>query len=190
MRRLFIALLSTFMLSSAFAQNIDGTELGIDGYFGASTNGGNISIGAKYGFKFQENFIAGPSLRFQRNWNNNPISGFESSYNVFGAGAFVHARYGNVLFGGLEFEMMRTPFATTFTTTNGPTWSPALFIGGGYSQEFNEKFRINAGIMYDVINHVNSPFRQGYFIRKSGPQGQAGQFIPLIYRITFFFVLT
>lgn len=185
MRTLFISLLSTFMLSSSFAQQIEGTEFGIDGFFGASTNGGSFSIGAKYGLKFKENFIAGPSVRFNRNWNNNVVSGFKSSYNVFGLGGFVHGRFGNVLFAGAEFEMMRTPYSTPFSTSFGPTWSPTLFVGGGYSQEFNESFRINAGIMYDVINHVNSPFRQGYFMRNSQQV-----LIPLIYRITFFFVLS
>lgn len=173
------------MFTGSIAQEIEGTEIGIDGYFGASTNGGSFSIGAKYGLKFKENFIAGPSLRFQRNWNSNPVAGFSSSFNVFGVGGFVHGRFANVLFAGAEFEMMRTPFAVSLVTSNGPTWSPSLFVGGGYSQEFNESFRINAGIMYDVINHVNSPFRQGYFMRNAN-----NVLIPLIYRITFFFVIS
>ncbi len=184
MRIVFITLLSTLMLSSSFAQEVEGTEIGFDGYFGASTNGGSFSIGAKYGFKFKEKFIAGPSVRFQRNWTKNTFTGINGSYNVFGLGVFGHARFGNVLFAGAEFEMMRTPFAFSVGST-GPIWSPALFLGGGYSQEFNEKFRINAAIMYDVIDSDNSPFRQGYFMRKEN-----GAFIPLIYRITFFFVLT
>jgi len=190
MKTLFIALLSTCLFTASYAQQIEGTEVGFDGYFGASTNGGSFSIGAKYGMKFSENFIAGPSLRFQRNWNKNAYTGIQGSYNVFGFGAFGHGRFGNVLFAGAEFELMRTPYAINYTTSNGPTWSPALFLGGGYSQEFNESFRINAGIMYDVINHANSPFRQGYFMRKQGPEGQTAQFIPLIYRIAFFFTLS
>lgn len=172
-------------MSNSFAQQIEGTEFGIDGFVGASTNGGSFSVGAKYGMKFKENFIAGPSLRLQRNWSNNVVSGIKNAYNVFGVGGFVHGRFANVLFAGAEFELMRTPFGTQFTVANGPSWSPSLFLGGGYSQEFNESFRINAGIMYDVINHKNSPFRQGYFMRNA-----QGAFLPLIYRITFFFVLS
>jgi hypothetical protein len=172
------------MLSSSFAQKVEGTEVGFDGFFGASTNGGSFSIGAKYGFKFKEKFIAGPSLRFQRTWSKNPVAGFSSSFNIFGVGAFGHVRFANVLFAGIEFDMMRTPFAFSPGSV-GPQWSPALFLGAGYSQEFNESFRINAGIMYDVIDQVNSPFRKGYFMRKEN-----GVLIPLIYRITFFFVLS
>ena len=183
MKALFTVLLSMFVLNASFAQEIEGMEVGVDGYFGASTNGGNFSLGGKYGLRFNENFIAGPSVRWQRNWNNNAFTGIESSFNLFGFGAFAHGRFGNVLFAGAEFELMRSPFSLS-TVGGGPTWSPALFIGGGYSQEFNESFRINAGIMYDVIDHVNSPFRQGYFMRNSQQV-----LIPLIYRIAFFFRL-
>lgn len=181
---MFVTLLSVFMISGSFAQNVEGTEFGIDGYFGASTVGGSFSVGAKYGLNFSENFIAGPSLRLQRNWNNNEFTGISGSYSVFGLGGFAHLRYGNVLFAGAEFELMRSPFSNQ-GFAGGPVWSPALFLGGGYSQEFNEKFRLNAGVMYDVINSLNSPFRQGYFMRNS-----QNVLIPLIYRITFFFVLT
>ncbi|MFK7785341.1 MAG: hypothetical protein AB8B56_09500 [Crocinitomicaceae bacterium] len=184
MKTVFIAVISTLMLSTSFAQQVEGTEVGFDGYFGASTNGGSFTIGAKYGLKFNENFIAGPSVRWQRNWNNNAFTGIQGSYNVFGFGGFAHGRFGNVLFAGAEFELMRSPFSLS-TVGGGPTWSPSLFIGGGYSQEFNESFRINAGVMYDVIDHVNSPFRQGYFMRNAN-----NVLIPLIYRIAFFFVLT
>ncbi len=183
MKTLFIVLATGLFSVAPYAQQIEGTEVGFDGYFGASTNGGSFSIGAKYGLKMNENVLFGPSLRFQRNWTKNTFTGIQGSYNVFGAGAFVHGRFANVLFAGAEFEMMRSPFSNI--GFSGPTWSPALFLGGGYSQEFNEKFRINAGIMYDVINHVNSPFRQGYFMRNSQQK-----LIPLIYRITFFFPLS
>ncbi len=187
MKKLLVGFLSVFMLNASFAQEIEGSEFGIDGYFGASNLGGSFSVGAKYGLKFQENFIAGPSIRVQRNWSNNNLTGVSNSFNIFGVGAFGHARFGNVLFAGAEFELMRSPFATSTGTgySTGPVWTPALFLGGGYSQEFNESFRLNAGVMYDVINHVNSPFRQGYFMRNANNVP-----IPLIYRITFFFVIS
>ncbi len=187
MKKLLTGFLCVFMLNASFAQEIEGTEFGVDGYFGASTIGGSFSLGTKYGFKFQEKFIAGPSLRIQRNWSNNNLTGIKSSYTIFGLGAFGHARFGNVLFAGAEFELMRSPFATSTGTgySTGPVWTPALFLGGGYSQEFNESFRLNVGVMYDVLNLPNSPFRQGYFMRNSN-----NILIPLIYRITFFFVLS
>ncbi len=186
-----INLLFTLMLSgmifstSTNAQEIDGTEFGVDGYFGASTNGGSFTLGAKYGFKFGEYLIAGPSLRYQRSWTKNVTTGAQGGYNVFGGGVFGHARFFNALFVGAEFEMMRTPFIIQTTAGQTKNWIPTLFIGGGYSQEFNGKFRINAGIMYDIINNLSSPFRQGYFLRNS-----QNVLLPVIYRIAFFFPLS
>lgn len=184
MKTLLIVVTSALLSGTTFGQQIEGTEIGIDGYFGASTNGGSFSIGGKYGLKPNETVIFGPSVRYQRNWSNNAFTGVSGSYNVYGFGAFVHGRFANVLFAGAEFEFMRTPFNNS-VIGGGVTWTPSLFLGGGYSQEFNEKFRINAGVMYDVINHINSPFRQGYFMRNSQQK-----LIPLMYRITFFFRLT
>jgi hypothetical protein len=184
MKTLASIAISVMISLTGIGQQIEGTEVGIDGYFGASTNGGSFSIGAKYGLKPNEKFIYGPSVRFQRNWSNNTFTGVNGAYNVYGFGLFAHGRFANVLFAGAEFEFMRSPFNNS-VVGGGPTWTPSLFLGGGYSQEFNEKFRINAGVMYDVINHVNSPFRQGYFMRNSKQV-----LIPLMYRITFFFRLS
>ncbi|MFT5779429.1 MAG: hypothetical protein ACI837_002387 [Crocinitomicaceae bacterium] len=167
--------------SNSFGQKIDGTEVGFDGYFGASTNGGSFTIGGKYGLKFGEYFITGPSLRYQRSWTNNANTGQKSSFNVFGGGVFGHARFFNALFVGAEFEMLKTPLNDFGQITSTKNWVPTLFIGGGYSQEFNEKFRINAGIMYDVINSPESPLRAGYFMRNSQQK-----LLPLIYRLALF----
>ena len=187
MKHLLTGIMCVLVMNTSFSQEIEGTEFGVDGYLGISNLGGSFSVGAKYGLKFQENFIAGPSVRVQRNWSKNDFTGVSGSYTIYGVGAFGHARFGNVLFAGAEFELMRSPFATSTGTgySTGPVWTPVLFLGGGYSQEFNESFRINAGVMYDVLDRPNSPFRQGYFMRK-----QNGALNPLIYRISFIFVLS
>lgn len=187
MKSLLTGIMCLLLIGTSFSQEIEGTEFGIDGYFGVSNLGGSVSVGAKYGLKLNENVIVGPSLRVQRNWSKNDFTGVSGSYTIYGPGVFGHARFGNVLFAGAEFEVMRSPFATSTYTgySNGPVWTPALFLGGGYSQEFNESFRLNAGVMYDVLDRPNSPFRQGYFMRNAN-----NVLIPLIYRITFFFVLS
>ena len=91
----------------------------------------------------------------------------------------------NALFVGAEFEMMHSPLTSYGALSQSGNWAATFFLGGGYSQEFNDKFRINAGIMYDVINASNSPFRQSYFLRNS-----MGKYLPVIYRIAFFFPLS
>ncbi len=157
------------------------TEIGVDGYFGASNFGGSFGIGAKFGYKLNENVILGPSVRVQRSWYNN--YGQKFGYTIYGGGAWVHVRFAKYLFAGTELEFLNTPNDFIYVT-NQKTWVPTLFAGGGFSREFNQSIRINAGIFYDVIDSPRSPFRFSYVMRK-----QNGALIPLIYRIGFFFPL-
>ncbi|GAB5417858.1 MAG: hypothetical protein Crog4KO_23940 [Crocinitomicaceae bacterium] len=167
------------------AQTTEGTEIGIDGSFSASNLGGAFGLGLKYGWKFGEYFIAGPSLRYQRTWAVVGIGTSTTSqthFNLFGGGGFLHARFFNALFVGTEIEFIRTPFQGGFLLTGQKNWAPTALLGGGYSMEFNERWRINLGIFYDVIDHQNSPLRQQYFMRNS-----QGVLLPVLYRINFFF---
>lgn len=182
-RFLFVICVLCSLTSSA--QTTEGSEIGIDGSFSASNLGGAFGLGLKYGWKFKEYFIAGPSLRYQRTWAQiglTTASPTQTSFNVFGGGGFIHARFYNAFFLGAEIEFLRTPFVGNFLITGQSQWAPNAMLGGGYSMEFNEKWRLNAGIFYDVIDHQNSPLRQQYFMRNS-----LGALLPIIYRINFFF---
>lgn len=184
MKRFLFVICILFSFTSK-AQSIEGTELGLEGTFGASNLGGSFGVGVKYGWKFREYFIAGPSVRFQRSWFQsglNTASPTSGGFNVYGGGGFIHARFFNALFVGAEAEFMRSPLVGNAILTNGGNWSPNLFIGGGYSMEFNETWRLNLGILYDVIDHPNSPIRTQYTVRNS-----LGVLLPIIYRINFFF---
>jgi len=170
---------------------MDGSEIGFDLAFSASTNGGNVGLGLKYGLNLGEYLIAGPSVRYERLWITDVGSAQNQpgGYNMYGGGAFLHGRFFNALFLGAEFEMLRSPYQTAeFVSQTGP-WAPTLFLGGGFSMEFNAGIRINAGVMYDVIDAENSPFRSSYFMQKRTTNGQAG-FLPIIYRIAFFIPLS
>lgn len=156
-------------------------ELGFDLHFGASQFSGTAGLGLKYGFFLKKNLIAGPSVRFQRSWYN--INGIKGGYAIYGGGAFIHQRFYNYFFAGAEFELLSTPFNYTNPAV-GRTWAPTFLVGGGFSRSFTPSFRVNAGIMYDIINHANSPFRVGYTMKKEN-----GQYIPVIYRLAFFITL-
>jgi hypothetical protein len=173
---------------------MDGTEIGFDLAFSASTNGGNAGLGLKYGINLGEYLIAGPSVRYERLWIKNLLTQQSLGYNMYGGGAFLHSRFFNALFLGAEFEVLRSPYQTAgtaagFVSQTG-TWAPTLFLGGGFSMEFNAGIRINAGVMYDVIDAENSPFRSSYFMRKETTNGQPAGFLPIIYRIAFFIPLS
>ncbi|PWL28244.1 MAG: hypothetical protein DCO96_09735 [Fluviicola sp. XM-24bin1] len=184
MKRILFVLCLLFSFTSN-AQSIEGTELGLEGTFGASNLGGSFGIGVKYGWKFGEYFIAGPSVRYQRTWFQaglNTASPTSGGFNIFGGGGFIHARFFNALFVGVESEILRTPLNGNFSFSSESNWSPNFFIGGGYSMEFNETWRLNLGILYDVIDSDNSPLQFQYTTRNS-----QGVLLPIIYRINFFF---
>lgn len=182
----FILLISLLISTTIYSQDKKlNSEIGIDLAFSTSSNNGNIGIGLKYGIELGEYFIAGPSIRYERLWFNNFNNGSKGSFNTFGGGAFIHGRFFNALFVGAEFEMLKSPYTKTgFLSSVERTWSPTLFLGGGFSMEFNETIRLNAGIMYDVLDPANSPFRRSYMMKREN-----GQYLPIIYRIAFFFPL-
>jgi hypothetical protein len=68
---------------------------------------------------------------------------------------------------------------------------PTVFICGGFSKEFNQLVRVNVGLYYDLINSLNSPYRNAYIISIKDPNtGAIVRRLPMIYRISFFFPLT
>ncbi len=156
-------------------------EIGVDVQFGASQFSGTAGAGLKYGYLIKENLIVGPSIRLQRSWYN--LNGVKGGYSIYGGGAFIHQRLYNYFFVGGEFELLSTPFNYQYPA-NGRTWAPTFLVGGGFSRSFTPNFRLNAGVMYDIINHPNSPFRVGYTLKKEN-----GQYLPIIYRLAFFFTL-
>lgn len=182
-----LALIALNLSAIAQTKAIEGYEIGIDGFVSASNQGGAFGLGPKFGFRLNENLILGPSFRWQKTWSSFSTQKF--SYSIWGGGIFVHGRFKNVLYGGAEFEMLKSPVNYTVVAPS-TNWVPTLFLCGGFSKEFNHIVRVNAGLYYDVINHANSPFRTSYFMTIKNPQtGQIQKYLPLIYRISFFFPL-
>ena len=139
-----------------------------------------------YAAILNENFALGPSFRLQRTWSNN--LGQKFGFSIYGAGVFAHYRLKNVVFAGIEFEALHCPI-NYVNVNSSKSWLSTLFIGGGFSRDFNHKIRINAGVFYDVINAENSPFRSSYNFNVKNEAGQIVKILPMIYRISFFFPL-
>ena len=167
----------------------NGSEIGVEVFAAkAGTNGGTIGFGLKYAAILNKNFAFGPSFRYNRTWNfsNENYDGPVSSGNLYGGGFYAHARYQDAIFGGVEFELIKTPFDFSQPSGEFKPWVATLFIGGGFSKLYN-KVRINLGIFYDVINAENSPFRPNYAVRIKNTDGGTQRILPIIYRINFFF---
>ena len=189
----FLFVFLIFTIQDITAQiDITSQELGIEGYFGASNQGGSFGIGPKFGFILNENIAIGPSFRIQRNWSN--LLGNSFSQTVYGGGAFAHIRYKSkgksTVYGAVEFEYLRSPSVDiNFQNETAKKWAPTLFLGGGFLVRVNKVVGINAGILYDVINADNSPFRSSYFLKQKNQAGVVTKIYPLIYRLTFLFKL-
>lgn len=193
MQRILIVfiLFCSFQHRSNAQKNVEGYEIGIDASFNASSIGGVLELGPKFGFRMSENLILGPTLRYQRAWSQPYYATNSFSYNNLGLGFFLHGRYRNVVFGGLEAEVLRNKNVFIDTSAIFKKFVPTIFICAGFSKEFNGIVRLNAGLYYDVINSLNSPFRSAYKMSIKDPvSGQIVQRIPIIYRISFFFPLT
>jgi hypothetical protein len=186
MKRFLLLLISLPLLSYAQVA-FNGSELGVELYAGASTLGGSVGGDLKYAAILNENWAVGPSFRLQRTWSNN--LGQKMGFSVYGGGVYAHYRIKNTLFVGGEYELLKSPYNFIFFNYSSKQWASTLFLGGGFSRDFNHKIRVNGGIFYDVINAENSPFRSSYSVRIKNEMGQVVRILPMIYRITFFFPL-
>lgn len=175
-------------VSTLHGQLIEGFEIGIDGSVSGSNLGGAAGGGLKFGFKTTESFIFGPSIRINRSWSTFNGNTQTFSFTNWGGGFFAHGRYGNVVFGGVEAEVIQNKNIFVDTSAIFKKLVPTVFICGGFSKEFKSIVRVNFGLYYDLINGLNSPYRNAYLISLKDPQtGQIVRRLPLIYRLTFFF---
>jgi hypothetical protein len=189
----FIICFFTIVSSLANGQNITGTELGFDGFFGASNLGSSFGIGPKFGMLFGENLVVGPSFRLQQTNTNN--FGVNTTFRIYGGGVFAHGRFISTskthLYGGAEFEMLRSPFNfITFQELTTNRWAPTLFLTAGAKIDISKSVALTAGVYYDLINAPNSPFRSAYAIKIKNEQGQVVQILPIIYRLSIIFTLS
>lgn len=187
MRNLFLLL--AFVGASNFNAQLNymGSELGLEPYIGFSNLGGALGAELKFAAKLSENLFVGPSFRVQRTWANN--LGIQSQMTTWGGGAFAHYRLQEILFGGIEFQYLKSPFSFVNPLEVVRPWSPTLMVGGGVYLKLTDKVRLNAALFYDVINAANSPFRSSYSFQIKNEFGQVVRILPIIYRLTFFIPL-
>lgn len=158
------------------------------GSFGGALRGGLAE------YKYTEAVAYGLILRYQRIWNKNNFTGLSNAGDIFGLGGYWHYRFMEWLFIGSELEYVRSPFiGVNSATINQSKWKLAGFLCAGASKDF-DWVRLNLGLQYDFIDAIRaenkpSPFRNEYFIRLRNPAqpNAGGKYLPIIYRLTFFF---
>lgn len=183
--RNWIVLIAVFLSLKFVAQlQYRGSELGLEPYVGFSNLGGAVGGELKYAARLSENLLVGPSFRLQRTWANN--LGLQTNMTTWGGGVFAHYRYQDIIFGGIEFQYLKSPFSFVNPNEVVRSWSPNLMVGGGFYLKLTDKVRLNAALFYDVINATNSPFRSSYTFKIKNEYGQVVRILPIIYRLTFF----
>src|SRR5690554_502453 len=193
MRYLFFITLLFLFTGFGHAQSFH-SEIGVEIQAASFSNqGGTFGGGLKYTIVEEETIAFGPSLRYQYFFSQNTYLGTSGSSFTMGGGGFFHYRFLEWFFLGTEIELLKNPFNYIYPDKK---WTLTAFIGGGVSKDLGP-VRLNIGILYDLVDGLNdpyysnpSPLSRDYFLRINNPNNpNAGKYIPLIYRVAFFFSL-
>lgn len=190
----FAFIIGLFLITTGGIAQSYHSEIGVEVQAASFSNQGGTFGGAlKYAFVEEETIAFGPSVRYQYHFSKNTYLGTSGSSFTMGGGGFFHYRFLEWFFLGTEIELLRNPFNYQFPDKK---WALTAFIGGGVSKSFGP-VRLNIGILYDLVDGLNdplssnpSPLSRDYFLKVSNPNNpNIGKYIPLIYRVAFFFPL-
>ena len=151
--------------------------------------GGNLNLGISngyffmllspiVGYKITPKFSTGIGAKYIYYGPFSPKKYGITPYRVYGGSIFSRYLLSRTFFAHVEFQMLNA-------YDNGPT-SPnfggraiaKMFFGGlGYYQRFSNNIALQAMLLYDFINDINSPYRVNYLFTPAGP--------PVIYRLGF-----
>ncbi|MEN8117884.1 MAG: hypothetical protein ABFS16_12935 [Bacteroidota bacterium] len=171
----FILILSLAMVVSfwAVAQITDTTQVaqentlpkpGLDkskiyygGYMTMSL-GKYTVIGAQplVGYKFTPKLSIGGQVSYEYISDKRYLR--EQNGSNYGASIFSRYRISPRLYTHTEFSLMSYKWFYDIGDSERK-WAPMLYVGGGYSQPVARNTWLNAQVLFDVINHKNSPYR-------------------------------
>ena len=126
-------------------------------YYGGYMNlsfGGTKMIGIKplVGYKLTPKLSSG----FQLSLEYYEI--YSTNTNNYGASIFGRYRLIPKMYLHSEFSMMNYDQAYVYGK-NDRNWVPLLFLGGGYSHPVSKRTWLTAQLLFDVINHEYSPYK-------------------------------
>ncbi|TAJ14403.1 hypothetical protein DMA11_05155 [Marinilabiliaceae bacterium JC017] len=156
-----LAILFTFLsFFSAFSQETEkksfkerlytGGNIGLS--FGSYTN---ILISPIIGLKLTPKLYSG--IGFEYNYTKDKIYNTERTYNQYGGRAFLQYNIIPQLFAHSEFSGMSLErYVTNETKTRD--FVPFLYLGGGYRQMLSPRSFMTFRVLFDVLQHKNSPY--------------------------------
>ncbi len=130
-------------------------------YYGGYVNvafGSYTVIGATplVGYKVSPKFSVGTQLTYE--YVKDKRYSFTEEYSNYGLSVFTRYRVIPQLYAHAEFSEMNYKL---YYSDGGSTreWVPFLWLGGGFSQPVSRNTWFNIQVLFDVINHENSPYR-------------------------------
>jgi hypothetical protein len=189
-----IAFFSLFLITSSTLFSQKEYEIGVEITAASASNlGGSVGGSLKFAIVEDEALAYGPSIRYQYLWSNNTLTGLNANASLFGGGGFLHYRFMDWFFIGSEIEVLKNPFPVIDPDKK---WSLTAFFGGGVHRDF-DWVKLNVGLLFDAADALRDPLksnpsllRTSYFIQRKNPNpgsGPNGAYLPIIYRIAFFF---
>lgn len=129
--------------------------------FGVSNNILYLDVSPIIGYKVTEKLGAGIGLRYSL------IRNMFSKVNYTNYGGSVFARYKVIpqVFLHAELEGLRSYDYSSASLKRAMAYMG--FVGAGYS--IGEGFSFSLTVLYDLINHPNSPYQSTYLLGPAGP---------------------
>ena len=175
--KLFLLLILFPLFSSiTFAQVADSTEVvqesenklpktGLDktriyygGYVTMSISKNYSVIGAQplVGYKLTPKLSVGAQVSYEyvsEKRYNDDLNGSNYGFSIFN-----RFRFSPCLYSHAEFSLMSYKWFYT-DGSEGRKLAPMLYLGGGYNQPIAKNTWLNTQVLFDVLNHENSPYR-------------------------------
>ncbi len=184
--------LASMCFNSSYAQYVEGDTSITDKKDKSSSSsfkdklyyGGNLSFNIVQGYllletsplvgyKITESLSAGIGGKFL--FARDLI--YKENFSIYGGGVFSRYKVFSQFFLHAEYELLnaynRQPLSPIFGQRD---FASMLFVGGGYATG-EGGFGMQIMLLYDLLNHPNSPYQGSYIIGPLGP--------PVILRVGF-----
>lgn len=107
-------------------------------------------------YKIFPRFSIGAKISYEYFKNKNYSPTREGSN--YGVSVFSRFRILRKLYVHVEFAEMNYKLYNSSGETNRE-WIPFLYVGGGFSQPITKSISLNAEVLWDVLQNVNSPYK-------------------------------
>lgn len=130
-------------------------------------NNTNVFLAPQVGYKFTDNFTAGVGYMYNyARWTSiYTIYGFQEvdyTNQIHGPNVFGNFNFWETVFVGTQFEYLNHDYyrynliSGSFDIEN--TWTPVLFLQGGYMQKVGKKGQMLIGARINVLHDIYSPY--------------------------------